>query len=552
MTAYERTWLAWLSKARIIAITCLLGIEFTIVNFTPASNVPMRLFVLVIAIWYTVAGFLALLPNVWDEFAVNARLQVLTDLAFTTTLIYVTGGADTPFNFVYPLIIIVAGILLPAYWCYLTAAMSFIAFGTILELSYFGVLRSFSANLPDLRNLQIVIAVNLFAFCGVAYLASRLSARLRTMKVQYEKQQSDLEALRALHGTIVNSISGGLITTDLKGAVTFANPAAERLLERARAECTGHLLSDLLGSEPPKPAIGMRPELRYSSPSGQQKIFGLSASLLVSDNGPDGYVYSFNDLTEVRRLENEIRRQDRLAAVGRMAAGIAHEIRNPLTSIGGSAMMLRECATLDEEQAMLMDIVVRESERLNNIVTDFLTYSRDRDAHFAPVDLIPLLEDTVGLLRNREEVQSGAVALETDFAAPEAWSVADGDRMKQVFWNICHNALRAMTELDKDRTKAHVLCVSVSQVDDDWRIAFRDTGPGMRPQQLEKIFEPFQSEFSGGTGLGLAIVYQIVQQHEGKISVQSELGKGTELSVRVKRMAPQAALAAAAGEVAHG
>lgn len=552
MTAYERTWLAWLSKARIIAITCLLGIEFTIVNYTPAPTVPIRLFAMVLASWYTVAAFLALLHHVWDEFAIQARLQVLTDLAFTTALIYLTGGADTPFNFLYPLIIIVASILLPAYWSYLTAAISFIAFGTILELSYFGILRSFSANLPDLRSLQIVIAVNLFAFSGVAYLASRLSARLRTMKVQYEKQQWDLEALRALHGTIVNSISGGLITTDLRGTVTFANPAAERLLERARAECRGHLLSELLGSEPPKPAIGIRPELRYDSPSGQQKIFGLSASLLVSDNGPDGYVYSFNDLTEVRRLETEVRRQDRLAAVGRMAAGIAHEIRNPLTSIGGSAMMLRECATLDEEQAMLMDIVVRESERLNNIVTDFLTYSRDRDAHFAPVDLIPLLEDTVGLLRNREEVKSGAVALETEFAAPEAWSVADGDRMKQVFWNICHNALRAMTELDKDRGKAHVLRVSVSQVDDHWRMAFRDSGPGMRPQQLEKIFEPFQSEFSGGTGLGLAIVYQIVQQHEGKISVQSELGKGTELSVRVKRMAPQAALAMAAGEVAHG
>jgi two-component system sensor histidine kinase PilS (NtrC family) len=235
-----------------------------------------------------------------------------------------------------------------------------------------------------------------------------------------------------------------------------------------------------------------------------------------------------------------------------MAAGIAHEIRNPLTSIAGSAMMLRESATLDDEHGMLMDIVIRESERLNNIVTDFLTYSRDREAHFEPVDLVPLLQDTICLLRNREEVASGVVAVEERFAGAEAWCVADGDRMKQVFWNICHNALRAMTELDKDKSKSHVLRVTLEESGDEWRIGFRDTGPGMRPQQLEKIFEPFQSEFSGGTGLGLAIVYQIVQQHEGKVSVESQLGKGTELIVRLKRMPAQAALAVAAGEVAHG
>jgi len=476
---------------------------------------------------------------------------VLTDIAFTTLLVYIAGGADASFNFLYALIIIVASIMLPAYWAYLTAAMAFICFGAVLDLSYFGVIRSFSGSSPDLRSVQITIAVNLVGFLAVSYLGSRLSARLRAMRVQYERQQSDLDSLRALHATIVKSISGGLITTDLEGTITLVNPAAERLLERKSTECVGHSFAELLGSEPPKPGLGTRPELHYTSPVGTQKIFGLSESPLVAENGPCGSVYSFNDLTDIRRLETEIRRQDQLAAVGRMAAGIAHEIRNPLTSIGGSAMMLRESATLDDEQAMLMDIVIRESERLNNIVTDFLTYARNREANFAPVNLVPLLDDTVYLIRNLQEVSSGLLSVESEFPK-EAWSVADGDRLKQVFWNVCHNALRAMTELDKDKTKAHVLRVALQQTGEEWCIRFHDNGPGMRPQQLDKIFEPFQSEFSGGTGLGLAIVYQIVQQHEGKIAVESQLGKGTEITVRLKGMANKAALSATAGEVARG
>src|SRR5690349_14917046 len=385
MGYYERTWLSWLSRARVLAITCLLGIEITIVNFTPAVNVPMRAFVVLIAVWYTVSAFFALLQNIWQEAALQARLQILTDVAFTTLLIYVTGGVETSFNFVYPLIIIVASVLLPAYWAYLTAAVAFICYGGILELSYFGVIRSFSAGSPDLHSLQIAIAVNLCGFMAVAYLACRLSARLRSMRVQYERQQGDLEALRMLHGTIVQSISGGLITTDLNGIITLVNPAAERLLERARRECVGRSLTEVLGSEPPKPTFGSRPELRYTTPNGTQKILGLSESMLVGEDGEDGKVYSFNDLTDIRRLENEVRKQEQLAAVGRMAAGIAHEIRNPLTSIGGSAIMLQEAANLDDEHAMLMDIVVRESERLNNIVTDFLTYARERESHFEPL-----------------------------------------------------------------------------------------------------------------------------------------------------------------------
>jgi two-component system sensor histidine kinase PilS (NtrC family) len=250
-------------------------------------------------------------------------------------------------------------------------------------------------------------------------------------------------------------------------------------------------------------------------------------------NGPErgtlGYVYALDDLTEIRRLEREVRMQDRLAAVGRLAAAIAHEIRNPLTSIAGSVSMLSGIPEMNEEHRRLLDIVTRESQRLNGIITDFLTYSRGKQYHFERADLVRLVEDTLTLMRHRMTAESTGITIETRFAAPEAWVLADGDRIKQVFWNFAENAVRAMRN-------GGILKVSIERLGDDWQVSFADTGTGMTPQQTEKLFEPFQSNFEGGTGLGLAVVYQIVQAHEGKVWARSKPGHGTTLVLRLRRL----------------
>ncbi len=242
-----------------------------------------------------------------------------------------------------------------------------------------------------------------------------------------------------------------------------------------------------------------------------------------------GYVYTFDDLTELRRLERDLRIQDRLAAVGRLAAAIAHEIRNPLTSIAGSVSMLSEIADLSDEHRQLLQIVTRESERLNDIITDFLAYSRGKHYQFTAVDLLPLLEDTLTLLEHRLAAENRDIRIERNYNFKEALAMADGDKIKQVFWNFCENALRAMGA-------GGVLSVSVEQMGDDWQINFADTGPGMSRQLVEKIFEPFQSQFEGGTGLGLAIVYQIVQAHEGKVWARSRIGEGSVFVLRLRRL----------------
>lgn len=513
----ERIWLQWLVKVRVIIITILLAIELAIINLT-ATNVNQRLFVLVILAWYAVAGLhLFLFTYREHDWRIQSKLQVMADLFFAGAVIYTTGGIDTSFNFLYPLIIIVASTLLSEAWAYLTAGMSFVLLGGILEFSYFDLIRSYSNSRPDLNALQAVIFINLFAYLAVAYLANKLANRMRQADVALKDKSFELENLQFMHEIIVRSISSGLITTDLDGVITLVNPAAKSLLDRGLEDLAGHGVQELFSDVLPT-ASAPRSEVRAHTPRGAEKLIGVGCSALQGPGGETiGYIYTFTDLTEIRHLERELRLRDRLAAVGRLASGIAHEIRNPLSSIAGSVKMLSGIAALTDDQRALVGIVTRESERLNSIISDFLTYSRDRKFQSTSIDLCQLLSDTLTLLENR----SPAITIESSFSHPVALAEGDGDKLKQVFWNLSSNAIRAMAD-------GGVLTVTLDQFESQWRIRFRDTGAGISPQLIEQIFEPFQSGFEGGTGLGLAIVDRIIQAHQAHITVRSEPGKGSE------------------------
>ncbi|HWO36569.1 MAG TPA: ATP-binding protein [Candidatus Acidoferrum sp.] len=525
----ERNWLAWLVKVRILILTFLLAIQLAVAHLTPAP-LPVRLFVSTIFLWFALSIFYTVLLSFWQEHRLQASLQVLTDLALVSLVVHETGGWDSSLNFLYPLVIIVAGILLPRVWAHLVAALAFILYGTVLELNYYGLVKSYCTTHPELKTLQAIIFVNLFAYVAIAYLAGLLTTKLRQARVQLRNASGALENLQILHENIIQSISSGLITTGLDGRITLVNSAAQKLLECTPDQLLRKPVNKVfLDSLPNAESQQTHAEVRFDTATAFRKTVRVRvATLNVPDRGPLGYVYALDDLTEIRRLEREVRLQDRLAAVGRLAAAIAHEIRNPLTSIAGSVSMLSGIPEMNAEHRQLLDIVTRESQRLNGIITDFLAYSRGKQYRFEKTDLVPLLEDTLTLMRHRMTAENTGILIESRFDVREAWTLADGDKIKQVFWNFGENAVRAMRN-------GGTLKVAIEPLKDDWQVSFADTGTGMTPQQTEKIFEPFQSNFEGGTGLGLAVVYQIVQAHEGKVWARSKPEQGTTLVLRLRR-----------------
>ncbi|HMG74131.1 MAG TPA: ATP-binding protein, partial [Pyrinomonadaceae bacterium] len=262
------------------------------------------------------------------------------------------------------------------------------------------------------------------------------------------------------------------------------------------------------------------------TPNGLALRLGFSIAPLSGESGEtSGMVITFQDLTDIRALEETSRRQDRMAAVGRLAASIAHEIRNPLAAMRGSIQMLRSEMDGDTEQAQLMEIILRESDRLNKIVADYLNYARPRPAEFKNVDISALVADTFKLLRNSPEL-SEAHTLNEDLPNRPAIVSGDPEQLKQVCWNIARNALKSMPD-------GGTFSVSLSEVDGNrLRLSFSDTGCGMSPEQVERLFEPFTST-TGGTGLGLSIVYQIIRDHSGTINVRSLQGEGTTITIEL-------------------
>jgi two-component system sensor histidine kinase PilS (NtrC family) len=346
-----------------------------------------------------------------------------------------------------------------------------------------------------------------------------------------------LASLRALHERIVESIRSGVVTTDLLGRIYTFNAAAGEITgyteDDVRGQDASILFGDIKGiianslNTAGLSEINPRFEADCLTGDGLRLRLGFSITPLFSETGDTtGTVITFQDLTQIRGLEETARRQDRLAAIGRMAASIAHEIRNPLAAMRGSIQMLRADMEGEPAQTELMEIILRESDRLNRIISDFLSYARPRSIIQSKVDVGELLRQTFTLLRHSAEINENQIIKEVLPASPLLIN-ADSEQLQQVFWNLARNALQAMPA-------GGTLQASVQKSSNSsrLRITFSDTGRGMSPEQVEHLFEPFSST-TGGTGLGLSIVYQIIRDHGGTINVRSREAQGTTITIEL-------------------
>jgi two-component system sensor histidine kinase PilS (NtrC family) len=391
-----------------------------------------------------------------------------------------------------------------------------------------------------------------FGYMAVALLSGYLAEGLQRAGEELEEASNQLADLQAFSEYAINSLASGLMTTDRFGRVLTLNRAGESITGLLASVAHGRAAQEVLqlpahvaglfaatDERPPLPRL----EYAFTRPDGRTIELGISTATLMTPRGETGFVFTFQDVTEARRQEREARMQQRLAAVGEMAAGIAHEIRNPLASMSGSLQILRQELPLSEEQAQLMDIVLRESERLNETIKSFLAYARPQRVPAMRLDVRPVITDTATLLQNSPELND-AHRIHVHTPETEVWCLADEGQIRQILWNLATNGLRAMP--DGGSLTLSVEHATSERGSGEVVISVRDEGVGIAPDELESILQPFRGGFARGTGLGLSIVHRIVSDYGGELFVTSQPGQGTTVAVRLPgTAAPQAASAPA-------
>jgi two-component system sensor histidine kinase PilS (NtrC family) len=467
--------------------------------------------------------------------SVMVPIQFANDILLVNWLVYRTGDVESPFNALY-LIVVFAAALLP------TRRAIAIMMATLTSAILLGIL-TVSGAVPRsdgtvyapsaLPDLQLNLSYTIVAILCVSILSTYLAERQRRSDSALAATARSLADLRAFNERIIESMRSGLLTAGLDGRVTTCNRAAQDILNLSDEEILGRPLTELFGDvagahfragEVPTGTTIVRSDVSFERPGGTVAHLGFNvAPLLSEENETSGAVLIFQDLTEVFELEQEVRRREKLAALGTMAAGLAHEIRNPLASLRGSIQVLASDLSADDGNRRLTDIILRESERLNRTVSDFLTYARPAPHAPTEFDLKRAVSEAVTLLRNSPEVGPSHSIVESYPEQPCPFR-GDQNQIRQIFWNLARNGLQAMP--DGGRLDVRIECDSV-----DYRLIVADEGIGMPREQIDHLFEPFSSQKRGGVGLGMAIVYSFVREHNGRVSVKSELGAGTQIVV---------------------
>jgi len=488
-------------------------------------------------------------------------INIATDIAIVSALVHLSGGSDSPFAFLYVFIGVYGAVLLERKGALTCAVIGALAYGAVILAGHRGWLPLYTIGPPDPGAVLLSMwMVNALGVVSVAWLASLLSAELRRTGEVLEQRTSDLSRLQTLHERTVESLKSGLLTADLKGRITSFNSEAERITNQDRAQVLGldveavlpgirdHLVADTEGSE--TGVSNSRGRMVYRAQGQPPRYLGIGTYVLRDgEAGAEGHVVIFQDVTDVVEMEANLRQSERLAAIGELSASIAHEIRNPLAAISGSIEMLqRERAGQGEsgDSAHLMDIVMREVDRLNHLISDFLRYARPGPLNPETVQLQEIITEVLEIFSSaRSDAIEIDVALEDDLTV-----FADPGQIRQVLWNLLLNAAEAMPEGGRLRVTAGTPTERDSQGGtpgsrrtqeeaggkSHWlEIAIADDGCGIPQDKLSRIFDPFFTTKQNGSGLGLATVHRIIENHGGIVRLESELDVGTTVRIRLPR-----------------
>jgi two-component system, NtrC family, sensor histidine kinase PilS len=525
--------------ARLVVSTLLLGAAIAIELANPDSF-PVNPFVFLIGLTYALSVvYLATLR--WAEKApAIADVHFALDAVLVSAFIHVTGGITSHFSSLYVLPIIAASTVRSKHGAMQVASLSATLYSGLVFAQYLdvGVVPSgwwlpVSAALPTPGFAQYTVAINLSGMFAVALLSGSLAERLRSARAGLADASDEMADLRAFNDHLIDSLISGLVTTDEHGRIVTFNRAAMRLTGLSPDDVRGRDVHDILqlppGAATSNDSKGRRLEVLYKTAGGQSIEIGLTVSPLLFPEGTIGHLVTFQDITDLKRFERETRMQQRLAAVGEMAAGIAHEVRNPLAAMSGSLELLRRELPLSNDQAELMDIALRESERLNERIRLFLAYARPHPLNIARLDARRVVQDAAHLLRNSVDARSDH-EIAVDVPGEPVWIDGDETEIRQIVWSLGTNGLRSMVSGGQLRLSARL-----DQADADAALVLvvQDHGCGIPAAELDDVFQPFKRSFAKGAGLGLAIVHRIVTDHGGHVQVSSTVDVGTTVTVRL-------------------
>lgn len=536
-----RAKLKWLMVLRVVIVTILLGASIILQIGYGHIGKTTTSFSYLIASTYCLTIVYSLLLNRLNRLALFAYVQICMDLLFETLLVYLTGGIESPFSPFYMITSIAASIILGRKGGGLTASMASILFGVLVDLQYLRLLPGIDDSTYSNRDTLYFLFLNIVAFLTVAYLSGSLAEKLSLTREWLKEKATGLAELKAFHEHVVQSMSTGLMTTGLTGGITSFNRAAEQIMGYRFGEVKGNPWWEIFGApdlkwlnNAEKPlSEPFRFERDCRRKNEDRLALGMTVSPLKNEEGRQiGGVWIFQDLTHIKEMEMEIENKKRLATIGEMAAGMAHEIRNPLASLSGSLQVLSRDVRLEEEASRrLMEIALKETERLNGIITAFLMYARPRPLNIKRWDINQLITDTLSLLQNSQEYRDN-IEVRSNLAAGQLWAAVDPDQIRQVFWNLSINACQAMPQGGRFLVTTRTVTMNSNKnlPGTPWvEVMFSDNGHGIEKENIPKIFYPFFTTKDRGSGLGLSIVHRVIETHQGRVHVESQPGQGTRI-----------------------